>query len=104
MQGIHIGGDQYVYDIWISPVTGEDVQRCPWLRKLPNKEKYICRIHDVKPEHCRAYPKSKKHASLMFHQGAKIPGYHPLLEGDTMTSRSMKIASIEDAEKNKSEC
>ena len=59
---IHVGGNQYVYDIWISPVTGEDVQRCPWLRKLPNQDKYICRIHDVKPEHCRNYPKSKKHA------------------------------------------
>ena len=43
-------------------VTGEDVKRCPWLRKLPNQEKFICRIHDVKPEHCRAYPKSMKHA------------------------------------------
>jgi Fe-S-cluster containining protein len=52
----------YEFDIWISPVTGEDVQRCPWLRKLPNQEKYICRIHDVKPEHCRAYPRSKEHA------------------------------------------
>ena len=59
---IHVGGVQYVYDIWISPVTGEDVTRCPWLRKLPNQEKYICRIHDVKPEHCRAYPRSRKHA------------------------------------------
>jgi Fe-S-cluster containining protein len=59
---IHIGGDQYVFDIWINPQTGEDVQRCPWLRKLPNKEKHICRIHDVKPEHCKAYPRSKDHA------------------------------------------
>ena len=59
---IHVGGNQYVYDIWISPVTGEDVTRCPWLRKLPNQEKYICRIHDVKPEHCRKYPRSRQHA------------------------------------------
>ena len=59
---IHIGGDQYVFDIWINPKTGEDVQRCPWLRKLPNKDEYICRIHDYKPEHCRAYPKSNEHA------------------------------------------
>ena len=46
---IHIGSNQYVYDIWISPVTGEDVKRCPWLRKLPNQNKYICRIHNLKP-------------------------------------------------------
>jgi len=59
---IHVGGGQYVWDIWISHVTGDDVKRCPWLMKLPNQDKYICRIHDVKQEHCRNYPKSRKHA------------------------------------------
>ena len=59
---IHVGEDYYVYDIWISPVTHDDVNRCPWLRKLPNQDKYVCRIHDLKPEHCRAYPRSRKHA------------------------------------------
>ena len=49
-------------DLWISHRTGEEVTRCPWLRKLPRKEKYICRIHDTKPRHCKDYPKSKKHA------------------------------------------
>lgn len=49
-------------DVWINPVTGEPVSRCPWLRKLPEKEKYICRIHETKPEHCRNFPKSKRHA------------------------------------------
>ena len=49
-------------DLWISPKTGEDVTRCPWLRKLPRTEKYSCRIHDTKPRHCKDYPKSKKHA------------------------------------------
>jgi Fe-S-cluster containining protein len=59
---IPIGEGHYAYDIWISPKTGEDVWRCPWLRKLPKQDKYICRIHDVKPEHCRQYPRSKEHA------------------------------------------
>jgi len=59
---IHIGEDYYIYDIWINPKTGDDVLRCPWLRKLPNQDKYICRIHDVKPEHCRKYPRSRQHA------------------------------------------
>ena len=27
------------------------------------------------------FPKSKQHASLMFHRGAEIPGRHPRLEG-----------------------
>ena len=59
---IPLGENQFVFDIWISPTTGEDVTRCPWLRKLPNRERHICRIHDVKPKHCRDYPKSRKHA------------------------------------------
>ena len=59
---ISVGEDQFVYDIWISPRTEDDVARCPWLRKLPGKEKYICRIHDVKPVHCRRYPQSREHA------------------------------------------
>jgi Fe-S-cluster containining protein len=59
---IHFGDDECIYDIWISPITHDDVKRCPWLRKLPNQNKYICRIQDVKPEHCRDYPRSRKHA------------------------------------------
>jgi hypothetical protein len=59
---IPVGEDQYVYDIWISPETGDDVARCPWMRKLPEKEKYISRIHDTKPQHCRDYPRSRRHA------------------------------------------
>jgi len=55
-------GDSLVYDIWFNPNTGDEVQRCPWLRKLPQKDKYICRIHDLKPRLCREYPKSRKHA------------------------------------------
>jgi uncharacterized protein YdhG (YjbR/CyaY superfamily) len=47
------------------------------------------------------FPKSKKHASLLFHQGAQIPGLHELLVGEGTTSRTMKIANIEDAERNK---
>ncbi|MFT5499971.1 MAG: Fe-S-cluster containining protein, partial [Woeseiaceae bacterium] len=31
--------------IWISPVTGEQMLRCPWLRKLPKQDKYACRIY-----------------------------------------------------------
>jgi uncharacterized protein YdhG (YjbR/CyaY superfamily) len=42
-------------------------------------------------------PKSKQHASLMFHVGAKIPGKHPRLEGSGGTSRVMKIASVAEA-------
>jgi uncharacterized protein YdhG (YjbR/CyaY superfamily) len=43
------------------------------------------------------FPKSRQHASLMFHVGAKIPGKHPRLEGTGDTSRVMKIGSLAEA-------
>jgi len=48
----------YVSDgkIWVSAVTGKQMARCPWLRKLPNQEKYICRIYHDRPDDCRHYP------------------------------------------------
>jgi len=49
------------------------------------------------------YPKSKEHASLMFHVGAKIPGKHPRLEGTGDTSRVMKIATVAEANKAKAD-
>ena len=48
-------------DIWINQETGEELDRCPWLKKLSNKQS-ICRIHHTKPAHCRNYPHSKRHA------------------------------------------
>lgn len=44
------------------------------------------------------YPKSRQHASLMFHLGAKIPGKHPRLEGSGTMSRVMKIESAREAD------
>lgn len=43
------------------------------------------------------FPKSKQHASLMFHQGAMIPGTHPRLEGSGDTSRVLKLGSVAEA-------
>jgi Fe-S-cluster containining protein len=42
--------------IWISPITGKQMRRCPWLRKLPNQEKYRCRIYHDRPDDCKHYP------------------------------------------------
>jgi hypothetical protein len=44
------------------------------------------------------YPKSRQHASLMFHQGARIPGDHPRLEGSGDTSRVLKVGSVGEAD------
>ena len=43
-------------------------------------------------------PRSKKHASLMFHTGAQIPGDHPVLEGGGDTARYIKFADLSDVE------
>lgn len=42
------------------------------------------------------FPKSKKHASLMFHKGAQIPGTFPNLDGDGKEARTFKVASLDD--------
>lgn len=44
------------------------------------------------------YPKSKGHASLMFHLGAQIPGSFSRLQGSGGTSRVFKVADLGDAE------
>ncbi len=42
--------------IWVDPDTGEQLTRCPWLRKESNQEKYSCDIYDDRPSDCRYYP------------------------------------------------
>jgi hypothetical protein len=42
-------------------------------------------------------PRSKKHASLMFHAGASIPGNFPHLEGTGEVTRYLKAATVEEA-------
>lgn len=51
---------QYVSagNIWMSPETGEQLLRCPWLEKVPSQEKYTCRIYHDRPDDCRHYPVS----------------------------------------------
>jgi uncharacterized protein YdhG (YjbR/CyaY superfamily) len=41
-------------------------------------------------------PRSKRHASLMFHVGAQIPGDHPALEGGGDTARYMTFADHDE--------
>ncbi|MFT5115354.1 MAG: Fe-S-cluster containining protein [Parasphingorhabdus sp.] len=44
--------------IWFSPTTGKQLERCPWLRKKPNENKYFCRIYHDRPDDCKQYPTS----------------------------------------------
>lgn len=43
-------------EFWVNPDTGKKLQSCPWLHELPEKGKYACSIHDIRPEVCRDYP------------------------------------------------
>ena len=52
------------YRIWVEPETGEMIDRCPFLKHLPNENRWLCRIHDVKPGICREYPVSRKHGLM----------------------------------------
>ncbi len=43
-------------------------------------------------------PRAKKHASLMFHTGARIPGEHTILEGGGATARYVTFHGLEDVD------
>lgn len=60
------------YDIWIDPESGEEAHQCPWLVKSPHNDGYQCRIQDVKPEVCREFPTSRKHAEKVGCSGFRI--------------------------------
>jgi len=51
-----------MYDMWFSPTTGDELHRCPWLRKAQGKAEYTCMIQDTKPSHCHQFPRSIEHA------------------------------------------
>jgi len=43
-------------NIWIDPDTDKQLERCPWLRQLPNQRKYVCDIYNDRPDDCKHYP------------------------------------------------
>jgi len=32
------------------------MEQCPWLRRVPNQEKYTCDIYFDRPDDCKFYP------------------------------------------------
>jgi Fe-S-cluster containining protein len=52
------------YHIWMVPGTRTYAETCPWLRLEPTTGRYVCRIYDVRPDICRQYPGSRKHALM----------------------------------------
>lgn len=64
---IACNGNIISYAIWVEPGTRRFEEVCPWLAPVQEKEKsehWICTIHDVKPEICRQYPGTRKHARM----------------------------------------
>ena len=55
---------QPTYRIWVDPVTGQPAASCPFLKSNASGNRWVCGIHDVKPEICRQYPTSRKHARM----------------------------------------
>lgn len=52
------------YRIWTIPGTTRLAEVCPFLKEIPSQNRWGCLIHDVKPDICREYPLSRKHAMM----------------------------------------
>jgi Fe-S-cluster containining protein len=46
----------FCMDLWFDYSTGRELERCPFLRKVRNKDEYRCRINDTKPQRCKVFP------------------------------------------------
>ena len=68
-------GQNTIYRIWMKPGTREFAETCPFLQKKPHKNQWFCQIHDAKPQICRQYPVSKKHALM-----TGCPGFEPKIK------------------------
>lgn len=53
-----------VYRIWMIPGTRKMADTCPFLKKIPSQNRWVCKIHQVKPAICRQYPVTRKHALM----------------------------------------
>jgi Fe-S-cluster containining protein len=59
--------------MWEKPGIAKAPTPCPWLHKIPTQNRWACRIHDVRPEICRQYPGSRKHAQMTGCPGFESP-------------------------------
>jgi Fe-S-cluster containining protein len=42
-------------DLWVTP-DGNDVRRCPFVRKIRGVPRHTCTIYDTRPQVCRDFP------------------------------------------------
>ena len=52
------------FRIWVHADTRTPEAECPFLEHRSSRNRWRCRIHDVRPEICRQYPTSRKHAEM----------------------------------------
>ena len=55
---------QPVYRIWINPGTNQYAQTCPFIKRGPSNNQWVCAIQETKPHICRHYPSTRKHAVM----------------------------------------
>lgn len=48
-------------------------------------------------------PRSKRFVSILFHEGASIPGDHPILEGETAHARYARLADADEVARRRPE-
>ena len=49
-------------DLWFHPETGDELRRCPFLRK--RNQKYRCLIYNLRPDACKIFPIIKSTGEL----------------------------------------
>ncbi|MBI5062553.1 MAG: YkgJ family cysteine cluster protein [Desulfatitalea sp.] len=52
------------YRIWMTPGTNRFAPACPFLKRGSSNHRWVCAIQEIKPNFCRHYPLSRKHASM----------------------------------------
>jgi uncharacterized protein len=51
-----LGPDKNPYaDLWVDDERGIERSRCPFVRKVPNQNRYLCTIYETRPQICRDY-------------------------------------------------
>lgn len=43
-------------EIWFDPKTGQQVERCPFLKLDESNKGYLCEIYFARPDDCKFYP------------------------------------------------
>jgi len=42
-------------DLWVDAHTGRERSRCPFVKKVPGTNRYLCSIYETRPQVCRDY-------------------------------------------------